>query len=168
MTRKETRHIEFEQMLRRSRCILYKVCLAFTDRQADHVDDLYQEIVCNLWRGWPKFRGESDPTTWVYRIALNTAGMELRKRKRRERYELVPLDEGLLGTLREDDDPRRETLYNLIDQLPDDEKKLLFLHLDHLTNAQIAEVAGTTEAAVKQHLYRIRQKLIQMHRQEDE
>jgi RNA polymerase sigma-70 factor (ECF subfamily) len=51
-------------MLRRSRRILYKVCLAFTDRQPDNVDDLYQEIVCNLWRGWPKFRGESDTSDW--------------------------------------------------------------------------------------------------------
>ena len=168
MTRKETRHTEFEQMLRRSRRILYKVCLAFTDRQPDNVDDLYQEIVCNLWRGWPKFRGESDPTSWVYRIALNTAGMELRKRKQKERYEFIPLDENLTDTLAEETDPRREYLYNLIDQLPDDEKKLLFLHLDHLSYAQIAQIAGTSEAAVKQHLYRIRQKLIQLHKQEDE
>ena len=158
--------MEFEQMLRRSRCILYKVCLAFTDQQADNVDDLYQEIVCNLWRGWPKFRGESDPTSWVYRIALNTAGMELRKRKQNERYEFIPLDENLADTLAEETDPRREHLYNLTDQLPDDEKKLLLLHLDYLSNAQIADILSTTEAAVKQRLYRIRQKLIQMHKQE--
>ena len=54
-----------------------------------------------------------------------------------------------------------------IDQLPDDEKKLLFLHLDRLSYDQIAEIAGTSEAAVKQHLYRIRQKLIQLHKQEE-
>ncbi len=167
MIRKETRHTEFEQMLCRSRRILYRICLAFTDRQPDNVDDLYQEIVCNLWRGWPKFRGESDPTSWVYRIALNTAGMELRKRKQKERYEFIPLDENLIDTLSEETDPRREHLYNLIDQLPDDEKKLLFLHLDRLSYDQIAEIAGTSEAAVKQHLYRIRQKLIQLHKQEE-
>lgn len=168
MTRKETRHTEFEQMLRRSRRIIYGICLAFTDRQPDNVDDLYQEIVCNLWRGWSKFRGESNPTSWVYRIALNTAGMELRKRKRRERYEFIPIDENLLNTLSERIDPRREELYELIDQLPDDEKKLLFLYLDHLTHTQIAEITGTTEDAVKQHIYRVKQKLIQLHKQEDE
>lgn len=153
-------------MLRRSRRILYRICLTFTDRQPDNVDDLYQEIVCNLWHGWPKFRGESDPTTWVYRIALNTAGMELRRRKKNERYESIPLDENFADTLAEETDPRREHLYNLIDQLPDDEKKLLFLHLDRLSYAHIAEIAGTSEAAVKQRLYRIRQKLIQLHEQE--
>ena len=92
--------------------------------------------------------------------------MELRKRKQKERHEFIPLDENLINTLSEETDPRREHLYNLIDQLPDDEKKLLFLHLDRLSYAQIAEIAGTSEAAVKQHLYRIRQKLIQLHKQE--
>lgn len=168
MTRKETRHTEFEQMLRRSRRIIYGICLAFTDRQPDNVDDLYQEIVCNLWRGWPKFRGESNPTSWVYRIALNTAGMELRKRKRRERYEFIPIDESLLDLLSEEIDPRREELYELIDQLPDDEKKLLFLYLDHLSHAQIAEITGTTEDAVKQHIYRVKQKLVRLHQNENE
>ena len=168
MTRKETRHTEFEQMLRRSRRIIYGICLAFTDRQPNNVDDLYQEIVCNLWRGWPKFRGESNPTSWVYRIALNTAGMELRKRKRRERYEFIPIDESLLDLLSEEIDPRREELYELIDQLPDDEKKLLFLYLDHLSHAQIAEITGTTEDAVKQHIYRVKQKLVRLHQNENE
>ena len=167
MNRKEARHSEFEEMLRRSRRILYSICLAFTDRQPDNVNDLYQEIVCNLWRGWPKFRGESDPTSWVYRIALNTAGMELRKYKRRKCYETIPIDENLRDSLAEESDPRREELYDIIDQLPDDEKKLLLLHLDHLTNAQIAKIAGTSEDAIKQHIYRIRQKLIQLHRQEN-
>ena len=155
-------------MLRRSRRIIYGICLAFTDRQPDNVDDLYQEIVCNLWRGWPKFRGESNPTSWVYRIALNTAGMELRKRKRRERYEFIPIDESLLDLLSEEIDPRREELYELIDQLPDDEKKLLFLYLDHLSHAQIAEITGTTEDAVKQHIYRVKQKLVRLHQNENE
>lgn len=167
MGRKETRHIEFEQMLRRSRRILYSVCLAFTDRQPANIDDLYQEIVANLWHGWPKFRGESDPTTWVYRIALNTAAMELRKRGKRERLGSHPIDQCLLNSLADVSDPRRVELYELIDLLPDEEKQLLLLYLDHLSYAQIAQIAGTTENAVKQHLYRIRKKLIQMHKQED-
>ncbi|MCQ2274136.1 MAG: sigma-70 family RNA polymerase sigma factor [Bacteroidales bacterium] len=167
MSRKEAKHIEFEQMLRRSRRILYSVCLAFTDCQPANIDDLYQEIVANLWHGWPKFRGESDPTTWVYRIALNTAGMELRKRGKRELLRSHPIDPCLLDSLAEASDPRRAELYELIDLLPDEEKKLLLLHLDHLTHAQIAQIAGTSENAVKQHLYRIRKKLIQLHKHED-
>ena len=153
-------------MLRRSRNILYRICLAFTDRQPDNVDDLYQEIVANLWHGWSKFRCESDSMTWVYRVALNTAGMELRKNKK-NRYRFLSVSEELLETLAEETDPRKEELYDLINLLPDDDKKLLLLHLDHLTNAQIATIAGISESAVKQRLYRIRKKLIQLHQREN-
>ena len=90
MSDKET--IEFEQMLIRSRCILYKICFAFTDRQPDNVNDLYQEIVCNLWRGWRGFRSDSDVTSWVYRVALNTASMEVRKKKQEKRHFSLPKD----------------------------------------------------------------------------
>lgn len=155
-------------MLRRSRRILYNVCLAFTDRRPENVDDLYQEIVCNLWRGWPKFRGKSDATSWVYRVALNTAGMELRRRKRRDFGTPVPIDKGLQILLADESDPLRERLYELIDKLPEDEKKLLFLHFDNLTNAQIAAITGKSESAIKQRLYRIRQKLLQIKKQDDE
>ncbi len=154
-------------MLRQSRRIVFGVCLAFTDRKPASIDDLYMEIVANLWHGWPKFRNKSNPTTWVYRIALNTAGMELRKRRKSERLKTLPMDESLVADLAEDSDSRIEELYELIDLLPDDEKKLLFLYLDHLSYAQIAEIADTSENAVKQHLYRIRQKLIQLHKQEN-
>lgn len=166
MTQKKAEHIEFEQLVRSSRRILYSVCLAFTDRKPDSINDLYMEIVANLWHSWPKFHNESSPATWVYRIALNTAGMELRKRRRWGWLKTYPMDESFVASLAEDPDPRIEELYELIDLLPDEEKKLLFLYLDHLSYAQIAQIAGTSENAVKQHIYRIRQKLIQLHKQE--
>ena len=136
-------------MLRRSQGILYRVCLAFTDRQPGSIDDLRQEIVCNLWQGWPKFRAESDTTTWVYRVALNTARSELRKQRRHGRHSTLPIDARLCDTLA-------------------DEKELVFLYLDGLTNAQIAAVTGASEAAAKQRIYRIRQKLIILHQQDHE
>lgn len=169
MPHKETGHIEFEQMLCRSRRILYRICLAFTDRQPCNIDDLYQEIVCNLWRGWPQFRGKSDPTTWVYRVALNTAGMKLRKQQRRDRPDIIPIDDRLRDTLAgEPADPLIEELYSLIDQLPDEEKKLLFLYIDRLSHAQIAAIAGISEDAVKHRIHRIKKKLITLHLQNDE
>ncbi len=77
------------------------------------------------------------------------------------------MDESLVADLAEDSDSRIEELYELIDLLPDDEKKLLFLYLDHLSYAQIAEIADTPENAAKQRRCRIRQKLIQLHKQEN-
>lgn len=160
MKKKKARYYEFEQMLCRSRRILYKVCLTFTDRKPENIEDLYQEIVENLWRGWSKFRDESDPMSWVYRVALNTAGMELRNRKKRYRHQFIPIDEKILTTLTEEIDPLREQLYFLIDQLDADEKKLIILYLDGFSHAQIAAIAGSSEAAIKQRIMRIKLKLI--------
>lgn len=149
--------------------MLYRVCLAFTDRQPDSINDLYQEIVCNLWLGWDSFRGESDRTTWLYRVALNTAAMELRKHRRSNRYHTTAIDARLCDTLANDTaDPRIERLYFLIEQLSADEKRLVFLYLDRLSHAQIAAIVGSTEEAVKHRIHRIKKKLATLNRQYDE
>jgi len=101
-------------------------------------------------------------------VALNTAGTELRKRHRKDQHVFVPIDEALSDTLREEaSDPRVENLYRLIDQLPDDEKKLIYLYLDRLPYIQIASIAGITETAIKQRIYRIKQKLVKLHQQKE-
>lgn len=169
MLHKKKEYNEFKEMLCRSQRILYRVCLAYTDKRPESIDDLYQEIVCNLWHGWPKFQAASDTTTWVYRVALNTAKSELRKLQRRGDRDTVPISARLCDTLADEAaDPRIERLYSLIDLLPADEKELIFLYLDGLTHAQIAAVTGTSEGAAKQHIYRIRQKLILLNSQENE
>lgn len=152
-------HTEFLKMLRHCEGTLIKVCLYFTDRSRDDFRDLYQEIACTLWEAWPTFRGESDLNSWVTRIALNVAGQEIRKRKRLPQF--VELDESFYDTLADEaTDLRYHRLYDLIDRLDDDdERKLLFLYLDRKRLREIAEITGTTETAVKQKLYRIKQKL---------
>lgn len=153
------RHTEFLEMLRQCEGTLLKVCLYFTDRRRDDIRDLYQEIACTLWESWPAFRGNSDVNTWVTRIALNVAGQEIRKRKRRHQF--VQLDESFYDILADEaTDVHYHRLYRLIDQLDDDdERKLLFLYLDRRPFREIAEITGHTETAVKQKLYRVKQKL---------
>lgn len=161
-------HTEFLKMLRHCEGTLIKVCLYFTDRSRDDFRDLYQEIACTLWEAWPTFRGESDLNTWVTRIALNVAGQEIRKRKRLPQF--VELDESFYDILADEaTDLRYHRLYDLIDRLDDDdERKLLFLYLDRKRLREIAEITGTTETAVKQKLYRIKQKLNDLKTTEDE
>ena len=155
-------------MLRECEGTLVKVCLYFTNRSRDDFRDLYQEIACTLWEAWPTFRGESNLNTWVTRIALNVAGQEIRRRKRLPQF--VVLDESFYDILAvEATDIRYHRLYNLIDRLDDDdERKLLFLYLDRKRLREIAEITGSTEAAVKQKLYRIRQQLIEMKQQDSD
>ena len=153
----ERQQTEFLQMLSQCEGILIKVCRYFTRRRPCDFRDLYQEIVCTLWELWPTFRGESKPSTWVTRIALNVAGQEIRKRKRMPLF--VEYDAAIHDILSDEaTDLRYQPLYRLIDNLQDDyDRKLL---------REIADITGTTEAAVKQRLYRIRQQLLEMKQQD--
>ena len=147
----ERQKTEFLQMLSQCEGILIK-----------------QEIVCTLWELWPTFRRESKPATWVTRIALNVAGQDIRKRKRMPLF--VEYDENIHDIISDEaTDLRYQPLYRLIDNLQDDyDRKLLFLYIDRHPLREIAEITGTTEAAVKQHLYRIRQQLIEIKNQDNE
>ena len=101
---------DFVAMLSRSESMLYRVCMMYTDRSVEQVNDLYQEIVCCLWKYYPGFRGESKETTWAWRVAVNVARRSLYKEKRRPVMERLP-DE-LCETLAEEPaDPLVERLY---------------------------------------------------------
>lgn len=144
---------------------MVKVCLCFTDREREDFRDLYQEIACTLWNSWNSYRGESSLNTWVTQVALNVAGQEFRKRSRMPQF--VALDESIYDTIADEaTDIRFQRLYSLIDRLESDEdRKLLFLYLDKKRLREIAVIAGITEAAVKQKLYRIRQQLLELREQ---
>jgi len=161
------RHTEFLEMLSQCEGTLLKVCLYFTGRRRDDFRDLYQEIACTLWESWPTFQGESNVNTWVTRIALNVAGQEIRKRRHLPQF--VELDEAIYDTLADEaTDLRYQPLYNLLDRLGDDDRKLMFLFLDRHPLREIAEITGLTETAVKQRLYRLRQQLIEIKQREYE
>ena len=154
----DDKYAEFNKLLQESQMILVKVCMQFTDRQPDSIKDLYQEIAINLWESMPSFRGDSSQTTWVYRIALNTAYMELRKRARQNLF--VDLDQQMLESLAEEaQDERTQILYDIIDRLPKNERTIFYLYLDDLSISQIADILGRTEAAVRQKIYRIKNKI---------
>ena len=163
----DRRQSEFLEMLRQHEGFLLKVCLVFGGRGREDFKDLYQEIALNLWESWKFFRGESDPGTWVVRIALNVAGQELRRRKNRPQF--VEFDERFYDLLADEaTDERYHRLYDLIDRLGDDERKLLFLYLDRKSLREIAAITGGTEVGVKQKIHRIKKKLSTLKQQEDE
>lgn len=147
---------EFLEAVYAHRMTIIRICAYFTDRQPDNLRDLCQEIVCTLWEQWPHFRGRSSVGTWVYRVALNTAVSEWRQRSHSPT--LVPLDERLYETLAEEVSKEPPDYYRLIEKLEPDERALLYMRLDRMSISEIALQMGISEAAVKQRLYRIRQK----------
>ncbi|MCR4816314.1 MAG: sigma-70 family RNA polymerase sigma factor [Bacteroidales bacterium] len=136
---------------------ILQACLYFIDRNPESIRDLYQEIVCNLWHAWPMFRNESASNTWVYRIAVNTAVSEMRYRAHRPK--LLPLEEWMYSSIASETSSQSLDYYRLIDALDPEDRALLYLRLDRMSIRDIATTIGTTEAAVKQKLYRLRLKL---------
>ena len=123
-------------------------------------EDLRQEIYLNIWLGLNQFRGESKMSTWIYRVAVNSALMTFRSS--RPRIETVSLDLGLLNASTEIDDTEREnlqTLLSLINRLEDIEKAIILLWLDEYSYEEIADTLGLKRNTVAVKIHRIKEKL---------
>jgi RNA polymerase sigma-70 factor (ECF subfamily) len=156
---KEIEHkfiIEFEQ----NQNIIHKVCRIYTSNHDAH-NDLFQEIAIQLWKAYPKFRGESKLSTWMYRIGLNTAITLYRKSKR----SIVTQDfDSVLYRIESIsyDDTEEEQLklmYKAIHQLNDIDKALIFLYLEDVNYKEISETMGITEVNARVRMNRIKTRL---------
>ena len=150
---------EFALLIQENSRIINKVCYFYaTDKMP--FEDLRQEIYVNIWLGLSQFRGESKISTWIYRVAVNSALMSMRSSK--PRIETVSLDFGLLDVSTEIDDAQREnlqTLQSLINRLEDIEKAIILLWLDEYTYDEIAETLGMKRNTVAVKIHRIKEKL---------
>lgn len=149
----------FQGLLDRHAGILYRVVNTYA-RHADDQSDLIQEIKVNLWQAFPKYDPARSFSTWMYRIALNTAISSIRKSEVRQRHEPVvspsqPPDENV------------KALYELIDSLDPMSRALLMLYLDDLSHAEIGEVLGITPGNVATRISRLKQQLRQQTQEEE-
>lgn len=147
----------FIEMIQQYEGIIYKVASFYTDSDQP-IGDLYQEVVINLWKAYPSFRGDSKHSTWIYRIALNTCVSFYRRRKKDIVYIDIPVD------IPEEIDNNEEIreLYSLINRLGKIERALVLLYLDDKSYKEIAEITGLTVTNVATKLSRIKDKLKQM------
>ena len=161
------RQKEFMEMLNSCQGTIMKICLVYTDRQPSSIKDLYQNIVCSLWECYPRFRNSSKPNTWVYRIALNTAYLQHRSHRNAPRF--IELDENMPECVSDTGDNEIvDRLYQLIDMLDNDEKRLAFLYLDRLSLRDIAKVLGTTDTIVKHRIHHLKLKLKKLNENEQQ
>lgn len=140
--------------------IVHKICTLYTHDRDAH-NDLFQEITIQLWKAYPKFRGEAKFSTWMYRVALNTAITLYRKSKRR----VVTQDyESVIFKIKADEyDPTEEQqlnlMYKAVRQLGDIDKALVFLYLEDKNYTEIADTLGITEVNARVKMNRIKTKL---------
>jgi len=156
---KELEH-KFVTDLERHQNIIHKVCKLYTNNQDAH-NDLFQEITIQLWRAYPKFRGDAKFSTWMYRVALNTAITLYRKSKRT--IQTQDFDSVLFKIeATEYDDTEEEQLrqmYKAIRRLSDIEKALVFLYLEDKSYKEISETMGITEVNARVKMNRVKTKL---------
>jgi len=140
--------------------IIHKICRAYTTNDDAH-KDLFQEISIQLYKAYPKFRGDSKFSTWMYRVALNTAISLYRKNKRSiQTSELFDnLKELEFKDYDDTKDKQVEMLYKAIHNLNDIEKALCLMYLDDKPYTEIAETLGITEVNARVKMNRTKTKL---------
>ncbi len=150
----------FLQIIARNQGIIHKVCGIYCDTHEDR-EDLFQEIVAQLWHSFHRFRHESKVSTWMYRVALNTAITHFKKEKRRpDRDDLqfnslhIEQDE-YDGTV----ELKLKSLHTAISKLTGIEKSITLLYLEDKSYEEIAEIVGITQNYVRVKMNRIKAKL---------
>lgn len=151
---------EFVALVETYQQLIYKVCYVYST-ESEPLGDLYQEVVINLWKSYPSFRNECKPSTWIYRVALNTCITFFRKTQSRPAVVSLTADveqqaesENRLAQLKE--------LYRLISRLGKLEKAIILLYLEEKSYQEIAGITGITRTNVATKLNRIREKLKKM------
>lgn len=148
----------FVEMIYTHMGIIYKICKLYA--QGEDQEDLKQEIIYQLWRSYPNYRGNSKFQTWMYRVALNTAMLGLRAQKIKytglgnENLRIPELPPDYQG-----EDARVNQLYAEISKLKDLDKTIIFLYLEEFSYDEIAGITGISSKNVSVRLVRIREGL---------
>ena len=153
---------EFLVLVNENKGIIYRISRIYGLTEADR-EDLFQEILLNLWKGYASFRNESKFSTWLYRIALNTCITAFRKKSRilgtmsiEEKHHQIPDNTG-----NADYNEESRLLYQAIGKLDKLEKAIIILYLEEKNYEEIAEIAGITPNHAGVKITRIKAKLRQ-------
>jgi RNA polymerase sigma-70 factor, ECF subfamily len=149
----------FETWLGQHKGLLFKVVRAYASTPTDQ-DDLFQEVVIQVWHSIPAFRQESSVPTWVYRIAINTAIKWVGKERKHNQAEAIDSIQHLLQENKVEIDERLEWLYSEIHQMNEIDRSIALLLLDGFSYKEMAGILGITESNVGVKINRIKKQLI--------
>ncbi len=155
----------YREIIEANRDRIFRICCSYV-RDQDERMDVFQDIIINIWKSLETFRDESEVTTWVYRIAVNTCLTYLRTEKRRLKYydsgasmtvDLIPQEEEDEG--QEELHRSIEHMYKCISRLSPVDRALVALYLEDVGSKETAEILGISEVNVRVKLHRIRKAL---------
>ncbi|MGG5507963.1 MULTISPECIES: RNA polymerase sigma factor [unclassified Myroides] len=158
---------EFLERVNDHKGILFKVAKLYMDDKSDQ-EDLYQEMVCQLWKSYSGFKGNSQFSTWMYRVCLNTAITYFKKDSKRSKvtFRLEAAQHQLRNEeIDSEVEQQVQLLYKAIHELNDVEKALIFLYLEGFSHIEIGENLGISEGNARVKLNRTKNKLQELIKQ---
>jgi RNA polymerase sigma-70 factor, ECF subfamily len=153
-------HDEFIALVNQNKPMLTKVCNLYADNGHDR-EDLFQEIVFQLWRSYPTFRGAAKFSTFLYRIALNTALTRIRKERRHAQHHQLHGFPEIAASADETDEQKNnlQQLHQAISRLSQIEKAIVMLYLEEKSYDEIEEILGINQNNLRVKMNRIKEKL---------
>lgn len=158
---------QFEQLVKENELLIRKVCSMYAYTPGNR-EDLFQDIVLQLWKSFPRFRGESKLSTWMYRVAINTSISALRKKKDFiHSYEPAALPVEMADAGDGGAEEQLQQLYSAIDRLNEIEKAIVMLYLEERSYEEMEEILGMSQGSLRVKLNRIKTKLKELTKQID-
>lgn len=151
---------EFANIVREHKSTIYTVCYMFS-KNLDEVDDLFQEVLLNLWRGIEHFKGESKLATWIYRISLNTC-ISADRKKKKHATETLSQQADIYAATDEAETRQIQMLHKRVHRLRPFDRAIVLLWLEGLPYDEIGAITGISAKNVSVRLVRIREELKQM------
>lgn len=137
--------------------MVYSLCLGYVQGDTDQADDLTQEVFIKVWGALAKFKGNSSPKTWIYRICVNTCLVHLRDNKKKH-FQSLKENYQELAEEKPVNDPF-QYLYDAIGKLQELDRIIILLVLEEVKYTEIASITGITEGNLRVKISRIKQKL---------
>ena len=153
---------EFLEKIEKHKGVIFKISKMYMDHFDDQ-KDLFQEITFQVWKAYPSFEGKSQFSTWLYKVALNTAIVFLKSEEKRNFIKNDEVDKFKIAADDYDDDQEMKLakMYKAIQQLNEIDKALIFYYLQDYSGKEIAENMGITEVNARVKLNRAKEKLKQ-------
>jgi RNA polymerase sigma-70 factor (ECF subfamily) len=152
---------EFEKQIKDYELLIHKVCHIYAYTDVDR-EDLFQEIVINLWKAYGRFKGEAKFSTWLYRVAINTAITGLRSKKDFiTSYQPSSLPEHVAEN-NSSEEERLQQMHTAIAKLNQIEKAIVMLYLEERSYDEMEDILGINQGNLRVKMNRIKEKLRQL------
>src|SRR5574344_47696 len=150
----------FSKIIKENKSTIFTVCYMFSNDK-EEVNDLFQNILINIWQGLSKFEGRSNMKTWIYRISLNSCISSSRKKKRDDTIPLS-MDIDLIDKSNDESNKQIELLDKRIRKLQPFDRAIVLLWLENMPYEEIGQIIGISTRNVTVRMFRIREQLKNM------